>query len=219
MALELVVASANPHKVDEIAAILGPSVTLVPRPDSVGEVVEDGDTLEANARLKAVAIMRATGSAAVADDTGFEVDALGGAPGVYAARYAGEGATSADNVAKVLAELARVGAVRPDQRRARFRTVALVAWPDGTETDADGVIEGIVIDTPRGASGFGYDPIFVPDLAAAEAVADADASATDDAGAFASAGRTFAELSANEKHAISHRGRAFRALATLLDRR
>lgn len=201
-----VVASANPDKVAEIAAILGPSVRLRPRPAEVGEVVEDGDTLEANARLKAVAVMRATGLPAVADDTGFEVDALGGAPGVFAARYAGEGATYADNVAKVLRELAVVGAVTPAERRARFRTVALVAWPDGSETVAEGTVEGTVADVPRGDAGFGYDPIFVPDTPADRASdrgSDADQ-------------RTFAEMTADEKHAISHRGRAFRNLADAL---
>lgn len=190
----LVVASANPDKVAEIAAILGPSVRLLPRPAGLGEVVEDGDTLEANARRKAVEVMRATGRPAVADDTGFEVEALGGAPGVFAARYAGPEATYADNLARVLRELAAVGANTPAQRRARFRTVALVAWPDGSETLAEGVVEGTVLDAPRGDAGFGYDPIFVPD--------------GDE--------RTFAEMTADDKHAISHRGRAFRELARLL---
>ncbi len=191
----LVVASANPDKVREIAAILGPDIELVPRPDEVPDVVEDGDTLEDNARLKAVAICDATGEPAVADDTGFEVGALGGAPGVLAARFAGEAATYADNVAKVLAELDRVGAHEPAQRRARFRTVALVRWPDGGELVVDGTIEGTILDAPQGDGGFGYDPIFVPD--------DGD-------------GRSFAEMAAAEKHAVSHRGRAFRALAAAL---
>jgi XTP/dITP diphosphohydrolase len=131
----------------------------------------------------------------VADDTGFEVDALHGEPGVRAARYAGEDATYADNVARVLAELDRVGASRPAERRARFRTVALVRFPDGREVLAEGTVEGTVVGEPRGEGGFGYDPVFVPD--------EGD-------------GRTFAELTADEKHAISHRGRAFRALADVL---
>lgn len=193
--LRLVLASANPDKVREIAAVLGDAVTLVGRPDAVPEVVEDGDTLEANARLKAVSICTATGEPAVADDTGFEIDALGGAPGVMAARFAGADATYADNVAKVLVELERVAARRPEQRRARFRTVALVRWPDGRELVVDGSVEGTIVDAARGSAGFGYDPIFVPD--------DGD-------------GRTFAEMDPAEKHAISHRGRAFRALATAL---
>jgi XTP/dITP diphosphohydrolase len=188
-----VVASANPDKVAEIAAILAPlGIVPAPRPADVPDVVEDADTLEGNARLKAAAICAATGQPAVADDTGFEVDALGGAPGVHAARYAGPDATYADNVAEVLAGLDRAGAVGPDARRARFRTVALVRFPDGREVVAEGRVDGTVVDRPRGGAGFGYDPIFAPD--------EGD-------------GRTFAEMSPDEKHAVSHRGRAFRALA------
>jgi XTP/dITP diphosphohydrolase len=194
-----VAASANPDKVAEIAAILGPAVELAPRPASVGEVVEDADTLEGNARLKAVAIAEAASEAAVADDTGLEVDALGGAPGVWSARYAGEGATYADNVAKLVGELARVGAATPQERTARFRTVALVRWPGGGEVATDGVVRGHIAVDPRGTNGFGYDSVFVPDRP--------DGSPGD---------RTFAEMSAEEKHAMSHRGRAFRALAMRL---
>jgi XTP/dITP diphosphohydrolase len=193
--IELVTASANPDKVAEIAAILGGAVRLLPRPAEVPDVIEDGDTLEANARLKAAAVAAATGRPAVADDTGFEVDALGGAPGVRAARFAGEDVTYDDNVTKVLDELARVAAVTAEQRRARFRTVALVAWPDGREVMADGTVEGWVAPERHGAGRFGYDPVFVPD--------EGD-------------GRTFAAMAPDEKHAISHRGRAFRALAARL---
>lgn len=193
--LRLVMASANPHKVTEVAEILGDAVGLDPRPASVPDVVEDADTLEGNARLKAVAIAEATGRPAVADDTGLEVDALDGAPGVRSARYAGEAGIAAENVALLLAELRRVGAVGPAARRARFRTVALVRWPDGRELVRDGVVEGAIAEDARGEAGFGYDPVFVPD--------DGD-------------GRTFAEMTAGEKHAVSHRGRAFRALAEAL---
>ena len=194
--MRLVVASANPDKVAEIAAILGPAgVELEPRPASVPDVVEDADTLEGNARLKAVAIADAMGAAAVADDTGLEVDALGGAPGVFSARYAGEDASYADNVAKLLAELDRVGAANPEARRARFRTVALVRRPDGTEVSVEGTVEGHIAPAAAGEQGFGYDPVFVPDEGG---------------------GRTFAEMSAADKHAISHRGRAFRALAAAM---
>lgn len=193
--IRLVLASANPDKVREIAAILGPGFTLVPRPTTVPEVVEDGDTLEANARLKAAAIVAATGQSAVADDTGFEIDALGGAPGVFAARFAGDDATYDDNVDKVLAELDRAGAHTPEARRARFRTVALVQHPDGSEVVAEGRVEGHVARSRSGEGRFGYDPIFVPD--------DGD-------------GRTFGAMTPAEKHAISHRGRAFRALAVAL---
>ena len=167
---------------------------LLPRPADVPEVIEDGDTLLDNARLKAQALMKATGVAAVADDTGLEVEALGGAPGIYAARYAGEGATYADNVAKVLREL---GALDDSggERRARFKTVALVAFPDGSELWAEGVINGRIAAAAHGAQGFGYDPIFEPE---------------------GGDGRTFAEMSPAEKGALSHRGRAFRALARML---
>jgi XTP/dITP diphosphohydrolase len=193
----LVIASANPDKAAEIAAILGavPGLTLLPRPADVPDVEETGDTLEANARLKARALCEATGRAAVADDTGLEVDALDGAPGVYSARFAGEGATYADNVAKMLAELDRVGAVGPAARRARFRSVAFVAYPDGTELWVEGAVDGSITTDARGSGGFGYDPIFAPD---------------------GFDGRTFAEMTSDEKHAISHRGRAFRALADRL---
>jgi XTP/dITP diphosphohydrolase len=188
--LRLVCASANPDKVAEIAAILGDAVELLPRPADVPDVVEDADTLEGNARLKATAICAATGLAAVADDTGLEVVALGGAPGVYAARYAGEDCTYADNRRKLLREL---GDTR--DRRARFRTVALVRWPDGSELAVDGVCPGTISDHDRGARGFGYDAVFVPDE---------------------SDGRTFAEMSDAEKNAVSHRGRAFRNLLAAL---
>jgi len=187
--VRLVLASANPDKVAEIAAILG-GVELLARPASVGEVEEDGLTLEDNARLKARAVMAATGEAAVADDTGLEVAALGGAPGVYSARYAGPDATYADNVAALLAALDG----RSD-RTARFRTVALACFPDGTEVVAEGVVDGEIAPEPRGGNGFGYDPVFAP------------------AGA---GGRTFAEMTVEEKNALSHRGRAFRALAAVL---
>ncbi|WP_419926312.1 RdgB/HAM1 family non-canonical purine NTP pyrophosphatase [Candidatus Poriferisocius sp.] len=187
---KLVAATANPHKLAEIEAILGAAVELLPRPDDLGEVVEDGDSLAANARLKAEAVSAHAGQAAVADDTGLEVAALGGAPGVRSARYAGERADDADNVARLLAEMK--GAT---ERSARFRTVAVVVFPDGAEAQAEGVIAGTIAEAPRGDQGFGYDPVFVPD--------GAD-------------GRTFAEMSAHEKNAISHRGRAFQALAAEL---
>ena len=152
MTFELVAATANPGKVAEIAAILADVVTLLPRPDSVGDVVEDAPDLVGNARLKAVAISQATGLASVADDTGLEVDALDGAPGVFSARYAGEQATNVDNVAKLLTELTYVG---PDDRTARFRTAAVVSWPDGQELVVHGIVEGRITAAPRGEGGFG----------------------------------------------------------------
>jgi XTP/dITP diphosphohydrolase len=192
-AAELVLASANPDKSAEIRAILGAAgIAVLPRPGDVAEVEETGETLLDNARLKAMALCHATGRPAVADDTGLSVSALGGAPGVNSARYAGEGATYADNVVKLLDELARVP---HGDRRARFVSVALVAFPDGSEVFAEGAVDGTIATEPRGTSGFGYDPVFVPD--------EGD-------------GRTFAEMSSEEKHAFSHRGRAFRALAARL---
>jgi XTP/dITP diphosphohydrolase len=182
----LVCASANPDKVAEIEAILAGVVELLPRPPDVPEVVEDADTLEGNARLKAVAICEATGIAAVADDTGLEVAALGGAPGVHSARYAGDGCSYADNRAELLRALDGAG-----DRSAAFRTCVLVRWPDGSEVVVNGVCAGRITESERGDGGFGYDALFVPD--------DGD-------------GRTFAEMTDDEKHTISHRGRAFRNL-------
>ena len=190
----LVCASANPDKVAEIALVLDGLVELEPRPAELGDVIEDAPDLEGNARLKAAAVCEAAGAAAVSDDTGLEVDALDGAPGVFSARYAGEHATYQDNVDKLLDELERVGAVTPEQRRARFRTAVMVVWPDGRELLVEGVVEGWISLEPSGAGGFGYDPVFVP--------AGRD-------------GKTFAEMG-DEKHEISHRGRAFRALAAAL---
>ena len=190
----LVCGSANPDKVAEIAAVLDGLVELEPRPVGLGDVVEDAPDLEGNARLKAVAVCAAAGAPAVSDDTGLEVEALDGAPGVYSARYAGEHATYADNVDKVLAELSRRGARTTAQRRARFRTVVMVVWPDGRELQVEGSVEGHIGLEPVGEGGFGYDPVFVPDEGG---------------------GRTFAEMG-DEKHEISHRGRALRALAAAL---
>ncbi len=198
MTLELVMASANPDKVaeiEELLASLSPGVRVLPRPTSVPEVVEDADTLLGNARLKAIALCHATGKAAVADDTGLFVDALDGQPGIYAARYAGEHVTYADNVNHLLAELERVGAHTDEQRTASFITVALVAYPDGTESSAEGRVDGYIASKPQGSTGFGYDPVFVPHEAAPN---------------------TFASLGLATKQRLSHRSRAFTALAELL---
>jgi XTP/dITP diphosphohydrolase len=193
--LSFVLATANPDKAREIVAIVydiaGDAIELRPRPAEVPDVEETGDTLEENARLKAEALVVATGVAAIADDTGLEVDALGGAPGVYSARFAGEKATYGDNVAKLLVELDSV-LVTDGGRTARFRTVALACFPDGRELVAHGVVDGVIAGAGRGTGGFGYDPVFVPD---------------------GGDGRTYAEMSVAEKSALSHRGKAFRALA------
>jgi XTP/dITP diphosphohydrolase len=189
--VRFVLATANADKAREIAAILqesGLDVELVPRPD-VPEIEETGVTFEDNARLKAVALCDATGLAAIADDSGLEVDALGAAPGVRSARFAGEGATDELNRARLLELLHDVA---PPARAARFACVALARFPDGREVAAFGDVEGTIAPEPRGREGFGYDPVFVPD--------EGD-------------GRTFAEMEAGEKNSLSHRGRAFRTLA------
>ena len=174
------------------------SVAALPALAEAPDVEETGQTLEENARIKATALADALGLLAVADDTGLEVDALDGEPGIYSARYAGEHATYAENVSKLLHELERAGAgagAGATPRTARFATVAIARRPDGDEVVARGEVEGLISTTARGASGFGYDPVFVP--------VEGD-------------GRSFAEMTPEEKHAVSHRGRAFRALAALL---
>ncbi len=193
---QYILASANPDKAQEIREILHSEllhgdIELLPRPTHVPDVVEDGETLEDNARLKAKALVEATGLPSIADDTGLEVDALDGGPGVHAARYAGENATYEDNQRKLLAALDGL----PDEKRgARFRTIALLRNPDGSEVIAEGVVGGIIAAEAKG-DGWGYDPIFIPNEGA---------------------GRRFAEMSSEEKHKLSHRGRAFRKLADLI---
>jgi XTP/dITP diphosphohydrolase len=189
----VVLATANRDKAIEIATVLATvGVEVEPRPEDIGEVDESGETLEANALLKARAVASAAGCGAIADDTGLFVDALDGAPGVFSARYAGEDATYADNVTKLVGALELV----EPPRTARFVTVAAFVAADGAELVASGTLDGQIATAPRGEGGFGYDAVFVP--------TDGD-------------GRTLAELSADEKNSISHRGRAFRALAVELD--
>jgi XTP/dITP diphosphohydrolase len=188
--MQLVCATANAHKVDEIAAVLGDLVELLPRPDHVPDVVEDAGTLEGNARLKAQAICLATGLPAVADDTGLFVAALDGGPGVETAYFAGPTATYAENRNKMLAVLDGVV-----DRSAEFITVAMVVWPDGTELAVRGVCAGRIATAERDGRGWGYDPLFIPD---------------------GPQDRTFSQMTDDEKNAISHRGRAFAALAAAL---
>lgn len=191
---ELVLATRNPHKGEELSALLGDLGirirTLADFPHAP-EVEEDGATCEANAVKKATEIARAIGLPAVADDTGLEVDALGGRPGVYAARYAGERATYADNCRKLLDELAGVPG---NKRTARFLTVAALALPGGDVHVAHGHLDGLITQQPVGSQGFGYDPVFfVPAL-----------------------GKTLAELTPVEKNHISHRANAFRKMREML---
>jgi XTP/dITP diphosphohydrolase len=187
----VVVATGNEHKLREIEAILaGLDVQLVSmRAFDLAEPVEDGETFEANALIKARACAAATGLPALADDSGLEVDALDGAPGVRSARYAGEPGDDQANNRKLLAALADLPAER---RTGRFVCAAAIVLPDGRDQVVRGTMEGYVVTEPRGGAGFGYDPLFVSDAAGD--------------------GRTNAELSAQEKDAISHRGAAFRAL-------
>lgn len=187
--LRAVCASANPHKVAEMFDLMGGIIDLLPRPAELPDVVEDAETLIGNARLKAIAVCDATGLPALADDTGLEVDALHGAPGVRTARFAGEHATDADNRKKMLTELAG------KSRSCRFRTIALLRFPDGREIVAEGVCEGMIAENECGDRGFGYDPLFI--------AREGD-------------GRTFAQMSVDEKHVLSHRGKAFRALSIML---
>jgi XTP/dITP diphosphohydrolase len=188
----LIVATRNEHKLRELREAL-PGVELEALPEEVVLPPEDGDTFEDNALGKARAARAATGRAALADDSGIAAAALGGAPGVRSARYAGEEASDAQNLDKLIAEVAG-----KDPRVAYVCVLALVD-EDGAESTYEGRCEGTLVSDPRGKGGFGYDPAFVPD----------DTGSGDE--------RTMAELSPDEKHAISHRGRAARALAEALD--
>lgn len=192
--MKLLLGTGNRDKVREISAILaGSDVELVSLTDfpEIPEVVEDGETLEANARKKALLPARASGLWTLADDTGLEVDALDGAPGVYSARYAGEDCSYSDNVEKLLRELK---GVKPPRRTAVFRCVMALASPEGEVRLREGRLPGVISESPAGSNGFGYDPVFL----------------------LPERGKTFAELSTEEKNRISHRGLALRAMAEVL---
>lgn len=192
----IVIATRNPHKTREIAAILGPQFATsdLTAGDDVPVVAETGVTFEENAILKAVAASRLFDCVVLSDDSGLEVDALGGAPGVYSARYAGEAATDAENLRKLIEEMKRV-AVPDATGTARFRCVIAAATQGSLIRTFHGVIEGIITNEPRGAGGFGYDPVFIP----------------------AGYDRTFAELPASLKNFLSHRAQALeKARAFLL---
>jgi XTP/dITP diphosphohydrolase len=185
----LVVASKNPDKVAEIEQVLdqlglaGEIVRDLDWPD----IEESGETLEENALLKARAVMEAVGLPALADDTGLEVDSLGGLPGVRTARFAGAGASYRANVELLLQEMEGI-----DDRRAQFRTAVALVMPDGSEMVVDGLLDGVIADSPRGDGGFGYDPVFEV------------------------ANRTLSEMGVAQKNTLSHRARALRALAEAL---
>ncbi|VGO14936.1 Non-canonical purine NTP pyrophosphatase [Pontiella desulfatans] len=184
--MKLVIATRNAHKLEEIQAIFDfKDLEVLSAFDfpEIPDVVEDGATFEANAIKKAVEIARETGCWTMADDSGLEVDALGGAPGVYSARYAGEPCSYPANNEKLLAELAG-----KEDRTARFRTVIALSDPDGNTITVDGACPGKIIEELRGTNGFGYDPLFIPD----------------------GYEHTFAELSSDIKNTISHRARALR---------
>jgi XTP/dITP diphosphohydrolase len=183
-----VLATANPDKAAQMRSILEPlGVTVGERPADIPDVEETEETLEGNSHLKAAAIANVTGLPAIADDTGLFVDVLGGRPGVYSARYAGDRASYQQNVAKLLDELRAV----PEPRLAQFRSVIVVAYPDGDWFGVEGVLQGAISLQARGERGFGYDPVF--ELLGADR-------------------RTLAELSVDEKNVVSHRGIALRAL-------
>ena len=188
---ELVFATHNPNKLEEIRQMLPAGICLRSL-DEIGcteEIPETAPTLEGNARLKAEYVRNRYGYDCIADDTGLEVEALGGAPGVYSARYAGPQADARANTERLLQAMKRV-----DRRHARFRTVIALTEGDSCRF-FEGVVEGEITESPRGEGGFGYDPVFRP----------------------VGHDRTFAEFSTDEKNRISHRGKAFRALQAYLE--
>ena len=193
--MKIIFATANAGKIREAAEVLGPDYEIV-SPASLGiteEIPETGSTLQENSLQKARYLYERTGLPCFADDTGLEVDALGGAPGIYSARYAGPGHEHGANMAKLLRELDGV-----DDRKARFHTVVTLILSDGQPRFFEGTCAGAIARESRGTGGFGYDPVFLPD---------------------AYPGRTLAEVSEEEKNAVSHRGNAIRAMAAWLKSR
>jgi XTP/dITP diphosphohydrolase len=194
--MDIVIATSNQNKLKEFAALLQDCrVTLLSLKDfpQIPEIVEDGKTFRENALKKATVVARATGKLAIADDSGIEVDALGGRPGVYSARFAGNGAGDAANNARLLEELKDVP---PDKRGACFKCVLCIATPEGETAFVEGECRGGIIDALRGQHGFGYDPVFlVPEY-----------------------NQTFAEMPPEQKNSISHRSRALRKLLDILPR-
>jgi XTP/dITP diphosphohydrolase len=195
--MKLVLATNNADKIREIRNLFDHlPVEIMTKDDfrSFPDIEETGTTLEENAKLKSEGIFKHTGCTAIADDTGLEVDALGGAPGVYSSRFAGENATYDDNCNKLLKMMQSI----PDARRtARFRTVIAVTWDDGTTETVDGIAEGIITRERIGFDGFGYDPVFY----------------------YPPAGKTFAEMTLDEKNKVSHRGLALFKARELIARK
>lgn len=189
--MQLIVATRNAHKTREIEQILGSGLAvwdLTAYPE-ISEITESGTSFEENAKLKAIAVSRKLPGLVIADDSGLEVEALEGAPGIHSARYAGANANDKEKIAKLLSRLAKADA-KSDQRRARFRCLLAVARDGQVLATFEGVVEGKIADRPRGSHGFGYDPIFIPD----------------------GFEETFAELPEEVKNNISHRAKAIRKL-------
>jgi len=196
MKMKIVLATNNRHKCAEMAEILVKMpITLLSLDEfpEIGEIIEDGKTLEENALIKAHTIHKLTNLPAIADDTGLEVDVLNGKPGIYSARYAGENCSYADNVNKLLHEMTNI----PQKKRSALFRTAIVYVDDNMELATEGVVKGIITDVTKGVDGFGYDPVFyVPNMK-----------------------RTYAEMSMNEKNQLSHRGKAVRNMQKLLQSR
>src|SRR6267378_1490700 len=193
--MQLIVATRNAHKTREIEQIFGsalPVRDLTAHPE-ISEITESGTSFEENAKLKAIAVSRKLPGLVIADDSGLEVDALGGAPGIQSARYAGVNASDTERIAELLRQLAKVDA-KGDQRRARFRCILAVARDGHVHATFEGVVEGKIAERPRGSHGFGYDPIFIPN----------------------GFEQTFAELPVDVKNNISHRAKAIRKLQARL---
>ena len=195
MVIDLLVATRNAHKTEEIQRILGPqfNVTDLAAHPEIPHIAESGTTFQENAILKAVAVSKRMPGFVIADDSGLEVEALGGAPGIHSARYAGMNATDQEKTDKLLKELTRVGATK-NARRARFRCVLALACKGNVLGAFEGIIEGQIADRPHGSHGFGYDPIFMPE----------------------GFQQTFGELAPAEKNQLSHRARALEKLRTFL---
>jgi len=196
--IALLVATRNPHKTRELQQILGSDFTVrdLRAHSEISEIAETGTSFEENAKLKALAVSRKLPGLVAADDSGLEVDALGGAPGIYSARYAGANATNKERIDKLLEELARIDA-KKEQRSARFRCVLALARNGDVLGTFEGIVEGQIADRPRGSHGFGYDPIFVPN----------------------GFQQTFGQLRPAEKNQLSHRARALKKLRAFLNSR